>query len=353
MKDAIFLALIRAANIDSQSGNNLRNRILGEKEDVVTQADLTIGDSIVQALLATKPGIVVEREEQPYVMSNLEEGEKESYYIAIDDIDGSNNLRVGKGFLPYCSMIVAFDGSKKTEEGYKYSDYTHAACLDYSSRKIFYTEKDLGKVEVYDLDWCKVADSTESMQDNTGVALTLSTDIVSTQRGGKKGYAADKEEPKNAVVPNVLEGVFKRFGIVDSACSVYEYAMIGMGIRNGYVSAGKKQHELPLLYAFASETGKIMMDFDGKRYNNKIYDFNGGDAEVIAAEPEVAIEIQSLIQSQRWLNGQYRQVILETLKRKKEEANAIPKGPAGAAYMRKMAEEKKQKENLEGEEPKI
>ena len=146
MKEAILGALTMAAKHDAKMGNNLNQRVIGEKEDVVTQGDLEIGDLITHLLLSTKDRITVESEEHGK-QTNLLEGEEERYYVAIDDIDGTNNLRVGKGFLPYCSMVVAFDGKDKTEEGYKYSDYSHAACLDYASGKIFYTEKGLGKVE--------------------------------------------------------------------------------------------------------------------------------------------------------------------------------------------------------------
>ena len=57
--------------------------------------------------------------------------------------------------------------------------------------------------------------------------------------------------------------------------------MVGMGIRNGYVSSGKKMHELPLLYAFAKETGLDMVNFEGKTYRDVVYDFNGKDVDII------------------------------------------------------------------------
>ena len=140
MKDAIFSSLVLAGRHNANMNKGLNERVIGEKVDVVTKGDIEIGDLITKILLTTKDRIAVESEEHGK-QTNLVPGEKERYYVAIDDIDGTNNLRVGKGLLPYCSMIVAFDGEKKTQDGYKYSDYTHAACLDYASGKIFYTEK--------------------------------------------------------------------------------------------------------------------------------------------------------------------------------------------------------------------
>ena len=245
MRESIFSALMLSAKHNSQNINNFVQRVKGEKADVVTKGDIEIGDLITKILMTTKTGVVVESEEYGK-QDNLRPGEKENFYVAIDDIDGTNNLRVGKGMLPYCSMIVAFDGRKKTEQGYKYSDYSNAACIDYSSGKIFYTEKELGKIEVYDLYWNKISDSTEIVQDNEELAKTLSTDVVSTQRGGTVGYA-DKVTNPISILPGVLDTVYRKFAVVDSGCSVFEYAMVGMGIRDGYVSSGKKQHELPFL----------------------------------------------------------------------------------------------------------
>lgn len=298
MKDAIFSSLVLAGRHNANMNKSLNERVIGEKADVVTKGDIEIGDLITKILLTTKDRITVESEEHGK-QTNLLPGEDERYYVAIDDIDGTNNLRVGKGLLPYCSMIVVFDGAKKTDAGYKYSDYTHAACLDYASGKIFYTEKGLGKVEVYDLNWNKLADSTENVQDNSKLALTLSTDVVSTQRGGLVGYAESKDVSPISILPGVLDTVYKKFAVVDSGCSVFEYAMVGMGIRNGYVSSGKKQHELPLLYAFAKESGKEMVDFDGNSYDDKVYDFKGGDAEVIAGDKRVIEEVEFAIRAQK------------------------------------------------------
>ena len=315
MKDAILGALIMAARHNAKMGNNLNQRVIGEKADVVTKGDLEIGDVITKILLTTKDRITVESEEHGK-QTNLIPGEKERYYVAIDDIDGTNNLRVGKGFLPYCSMIVAFDSENKEQEGVKYSDYSHAACLDYASGKIFYTEKDLGKVEVYALNWEKIADSTENAQDNSKLALTLSTDIVSTQRGGLVGYASKDVSPIS-ILPGVLDTVYKKFAVVDSGCSVFEYAMVGMGIRNGYVSSGKKQHELPLLYAFSKETGKKMVDFEGVPYDDRIYDFKGGDAEVIAGDSRVIEEVMFSIKAQKQAIERVKQALISS--REKEE----------------------------------
>ena len=298
MKESILWSLKMAAKRDSEMGNNLNRRVVGEKKDVVTKGDIEIGDLITKILLTTKDRITVESEEHGK-QTNLLPGEDERFYVAIDDIDGTNNLRVGRGFLPYCSMIVAFDASTKKEDGYRYSDYSHAACLDYSSGKIFYTEKGLGKVEVYDMELNKVTDSTENVQDNTNLALTLSTDLVSTFRGGLLGYEESKSSTPISILPGELDATYRIYAIADSACSVFEYAMVGMGIRNGYVSSGKKQHELPLLYAFSKETGKEMVDFDGVPYDDKVYDFKGGNAQVIAADSNVVEKVMLAIKAQR------------------------------------------------------
>lgn len=327
MKDAILGALTMAAKRDAEMSNNLNQRVIGEKEDVVTQGDIEIGDLITKILLTTKDRITVESEEHGK-QTNLIPGEEERYYVAIDDIDGTNNLRVGKGFLPYCSMVVAFDAASKKEDGYRYSDYSHAACLDYASGKIFYTEKGLGKVEVYDLNFNKIADSTENVQDNSKLALTLSTDVVSTQRGGLVGYASKEVSPVS-ILPGILDTVYKKFAVVDSGCSVFEYAMVGMGIRNGYVSSGKKQHELPLLYAFSKETGKEMVDFNGVPYDDRLYDFTGGDAEVIAGDARVIDEVSTIINAQKQAIERVKQALIASRKNEEKAETKVAEKPEG------------------------
>ena len=307
MKDSILYALRIAARRNREMGRKANERVIGDKADVVTKCDMEIGDAITSIILGTQERTIVESEEHGK-QGNLSKDESERYYVAIDDIDGTNNLRVGNNLLPYCSMIVVFDGSKKVNGGYKYSDYSHAACIDYVSGRIFYTENGLGKVEVYNLDGEKISDSTQNVQNNENLALTLSTDIVSTQRGGSVGYAKNGDSDAAVIFPDELSLVYKNFALVDSACSVYEYAMVGMGIRNGYVSSGKKEHELPLLYAFSRETGLDVVDFDGLSYGEKIYDFNGKNAEVVAGNEEVRKTVLNYIKKQRWVNKELEEV---------------------------------------------
>lgn len=315
MKKQIFDAFMIAErrNQDVKS----KQRVVGRKDDVVTEGDLEIGKAITSILFNSKKRIVLESEEHGK-QSNYDDGQDEEYYIAIDDIDGTNNYRVGNGLLPYCSMIVVFDGKNKKDGTYKYSDYLYAACIDYTRKMVFYTEKGLGKVEEYDLDGNKLFDSLTTKQDNTGLALTLSTDVVLTQRGGNVGYAVGKEDIEVAVLPDELSIVYRNFGIVDSACSVLEYAMVGTGTRNGYVSSGKKEHELPLLYAFAKETGLQMVDFDGVSYDDRTYNFSGSNAEVIAGSEEVVSKVLNCIRRQRIANKELSEIYAKVAELKKE-----------------------------------
>ena len=308
MKNKIIETLIAAEKFHNNIEENANKRLISEKADVVTEADMEIGDFIIGKLLDSQYAITVESEEYGK-QRNFNNG-NEDIYIAIDDIDGSNNLRVGEGVLPYCSMIVAFKKDGQEENLYKFSDYRHAACIDYVSKRIFYTEKGLGRVEQYDLMGNRQKSSDKNMQNNSGLALTLSADIVSSQRGGTVGYAALSNHAV-AVVPSVLDGVYKNFAIVDSGCSVFEYAMIGMGIRNGYVSSGKKMHELPLLYAFCKETGKQLMDFEMNSYDEMIYDFNGKDATVIAGDENLIEQVHTLIETQQKRNKQMLRILSE------------------------------------------
>lgn len=297
----IVKTLAKAGIFNQKNKDNLTARINKKgKDDVVTEGDIQIGDLIIKGLLDQKRNVVVESEEHGK-QSNFQGDKREDVYYAIDDIDGSNNLRVGRGYLPYASMVVSFEKDNGSgDEPYKYSDYKEAACLDHLNQRIYYTQKGLGSVQIYDFDLNFLDEFKGRTQEDENLALTLSTDIVSSNRGGNVGYAASKKDdlPKNIVFPDRLSLVKLKYALCDSASSVEEYGMVGIGVGDGYVSSGKKQHELPLLYAFASETGLEMTDFEGKSYANKEYDFNGTGAEVICATPEVRKNIQDLIEQQ-------------------------------------------------------
>lgn len=322
MRSRIIRTFNKAIEHDEALRENasLSERVIGDKADVVTAGDIEIGDLIIKCLTEdTEDKIIIESEEHGKEQNFG--GDWEDYYIAIDDIDGSNNLRVGTGILPYASMIVVFDGSKKRDDGtYSYDDYVYAACIDYASKKLFYTEKGLGHIEEHTYGKSQFKLSTENAQDNRNLALTLSTDVVSTQRGGATGYAA-KETDDVSVLPSVLDGVYKSFAIVDSGCSVFEYAMVGMGIRNGYVSSGKKEHELPLLYAFCRETGLDMVDFEGKSYQEMTYNFEGKDAEVIAGDEATIEKVRLLITKQKLANKKINDMLQKYVESQKGTKN--------------------------------
>jgi len=299
MRNTIIITLCTLGKLGLKSNSNLSERVIGEKDDVVTKGDLEIGKKMIAYLTAMQPSKIVESEEfgKKYSLSGQI---AEDFYVAIDDIDGTNNFRMGMEMSPYCSMIVAFDGNKKTADGhYKYSAYTHAACIEYTTGKIYYTEKGLGRVEQYDLNEVKLADSTQMKKDNKGLVFTLGVDNVSTYRGGTVGYASNGTALSVSSDASELDSVYRNFATVDSGCSVYEYAKVGMGAVDGYVAKGKKQHELPLLYAFCKETGKQMVDFNGIPYDDKVYDFHGKGAEVVAGESNVVEKVLTCIKLQK------------------------------------------------------
>lgn len=329
MKNKIISTFNKAIEHDEalRQSESLSERVIGDKADVVTAGDIEIGDLIIKSLTEnTDKKIVIESEEHGKEQNFEGEGQ-EDYYIAIDDIDGSNNLRVGTGILPYASMVVVFDGSKKRADGtYSFDDYKYAACFDYASKRLFYTEKGMGYIEEHRYGNPQFKLSTENKQDNSNLALTLSTDVVSTQRGGATGYAA-KESDDVSVLPCILDGVYKNFAIVDSGCSVFEYAMIGMGIRNGYVSSGKKMHELPLLYAFCKETGQEMVDFDGKPYDDVAYDFKGKDADVIAGDEKIIDRVRVLVTKQKLANKKINDMLQKYVESQKTAKKQDEKDP--------------------------
>ena len=72
----------------------------------------------------------------------------------------------------------------------------------------------------------------------------------------------------------------------------------------------------PIPKAFAAETGKEMIDFEGKSYGDKIYHFKGKNAEVIAADKETAQKIRKMILRQRFVNSKLAEVYQERFAKK-------------------------------------
>lgn len=298
MKEDIILVLRTAAELDAELRDEMSRSSIGNKENVLTNGKKLIGKRIVAGLLALTPTKVVESEEYGKT-NNLRGNENEEYYVAIDSIDGFNNLRIRRGMYPYASMIVAFDGNKKTDKGYKYSDYAYAACLEYTSGRIYYTEKGLGEVEVYNLSGEKIIGLMQSEQNNEGIVFTLGVDNVSLYRGRNVGHASTRDGLHLGAEPGILDAVYTNFSTADTGCSVFEYAMVGTKKRIGYVAYGKEHHKLPLLYAFCKETGQEMVDFEGNSYDDRIYEFSGKNAEVIAGTPQVVDRVMRYINLQR------------------------------------------------------
>ncbi len=272
---------------DLAKGNDskeISERTISDKKDVVTVGDLKAGSFIIKSLLPSNGGLLVESEEY----GRLGDA-KGKYYVAIDDIDGSNNLRVGNGLLPYCSMIVVFENAYC--RACTYQDYVCVACLEHTSGRIFYTEKGMGEVRAFGVNGERI-ERPKGSRDDSGLVRTLSTDIVSSTRGGITGYAVSNNKPMATLwFPNIAQ----KYAMVDSGCSVFEYAMVGCGVRDGYIASGKKQHEFPLLYAFCRETGREMVDFCGVDYGEKTYEFSGRDATVIAGNAEIVRDCLKLV----------------------------------------------------------
>lgn len=235
MKNIIMSTLISAAQL-VRDMKDITKRIIGEKADVVTRGDIEIGNLMIRELLGQSSKILIESEEKGK-QSNFENGQ-EDYYIVIDDIDGTNNLRVGNGLLPYGSIIVVFDAKNKHGENYKFSDYSYAAYIDYSTRRIFFTERGLGRVEEYTLKGEIVKTSLDNINDNNNLTLTLATDYVCNNRKGT-GYAQNKEKDI-AILPSIFEEVVKKYVMLDCGCSGFDYSMVGMRVKDGYLAKRKK-----------------------------------------------------------------------------------------------------------------
>lgn len=123
-------------------------------------------------------------------------------------------------------------------DSYKFSDYSHAAYIDYSTKRIFYTEKWLGRVEEYTLQGEIVKSSLDNINDNSNLTLTLATDYVCNNRKGV-GYAQTVDKDI-AILPSIFDEVSKKYVMLDCGCSGFDYSMVGMRVKDGYLAKRKK-----------------------------------------------------------------------------------------------------------------
>ena len=265
-KDKIIDVLIESNKLIK----DIKLELLKTEKDIVTNADVKIGEFIAQSFLSIKEiNIMVETEEHNKQI-NFDNG-IEQFYIVIDDIDGTDNYYRGNNMLPFCSLIVVFQ-NYNPEKQYKFSDIVFVGCIEHTSSKIWYCEKGLNKVEVYDLNKKIVVFDIPKIGDKP----VIISDIVSTDT-------------------IKLTHIFKKYWVKDFGCSAAAYCYIGSKLFDGYISSNKKAHELGLLYLFCCETNQILCDYNLQLYNDKTYDFSRDDYTVIAGNKELVKDLASEI----------------------------------------------------------
>jgi len=271
-KDKIIDVLIES----NKMFENIKVELLETKKDIVTNADIKIGKFIAQSFLSIKDNNIIVETEELSNQTNFDNG-IEQFYIVIDDIDGTDNYYRGNNMLPFCSLIVVFQNfSCKKDYKYKFSDIIFAGCIEHTSGKIWYSEKGLNTVEVFDLNKKPVYFDIPKRTYKEGNKLLILTDIVSTDTVK-------------------LTDIFKKYWVKDFGCSAAAYCYIGSKLFDGYISSNKKSHELGLLYLFCCETNQILCDFNLESYDNKIYDFKRDDYSVVAGDKELVKDLVSKI----------------------------------------------------------
>lgn len=255
---------------------NIKAEVINSDKDIVTNGDVEIGKFIAHSFLSIKDiNIMVETEEH-HKQTNFTNG-VESFYVVIDDIDGTDNYYRGNNMLPYCSLIVIFQNNNcEKDYNYTFSNIVFAGCIEHTSGKIWYCEKGLGKLEVYDLNKKLVFLDIPQKTYNEVSKPVILTDIVSTDT-------------------SKLLNIFKNYWVKDFGCSAASYCYIGSKLFDGYISSNKKSHELGLLYLFCSETNQTVRNFDFETYDNMLYDFDKNDYDVIAGDKKLVEELTSKI----------------------------------------------------------
>lgn len=254
--------------------NHLVNKIsvvkLESNKDIVTKTDIEVSNMLINKLMNSNYKVRIETEESGIIQNDT----NEEYYIAIDDIDGTDNYFRGNGLLPHCTCICVFEKSSEREK-YLFSDIIIGACIEHSTQTIWIAEKNNG-LKVLDINLKEKQFNIPQKRDVIDRKSVIITDIY----GGK---------PKRLI--NLMDKVwFKDFG-----SSAFHYCICGSELFDGLIFETYKAHELGLGYIFAKESNQWISDWNLEGYDNKEYVFNGAYEVLITCSKDAAKRILELM----------------------------------------------------------
>jgi len=231
--------------------------------DISTKGDVAVSKAMVEYLQSNNVPAVILTEELGETIS----GEEQKYTIAIDDIDGTKNYEQdqGRGILPYCTLIVAFEGTQP-----KYKDAVFAATIEHTSGTVWSAEQGKGLLM-----------NGKKVQPGDTRSLSKTQTVVVLDH-----YMADVER---------FTELHKRAWVKDFGTAALHFAFAADGTLKAYVSDNQKQHELGMGYLFAKESGIWISHLDLSPIDDMPYEFEAKTDVLVAETKELAEEIRGRV----------------------------------------------------------
>ncbi len=249
-----------------------RTRLHGDKKEIVTKADITIEDAVIDYIKQNKIPANIDGEEKrrTKIVENPE------LLIVLDPLDGT--YRYSRNFLPHSTIVTIYD----TPNPRKIGGAVFTGVYDHETNRLWYTSK--GREVI-------LQKSEKSTEVKTSGIKSLTTD---TSGMVDHGPCTNLEDFLR------FTQLYQKSWVTNISSAGVHLASVSSGNYSGtdfYVCWKQKPEELVSGILLVENAGGIVTDFEGNALRNKPYDFNARYETIAAATPELAEEIRKNILS--------------------------------------------------------
>ncbi|MBI4457672.1 hypothetical protein HY633_01780 [Candidatus Uhrbacteria bacterium] len=259
------------------------------KTDTEIRADKVLGAFIRDKLLELRlPGrIVVEGDPQTHETAG--QPPRSDFYV--DPLDGSLNYmtRGSTAGLPHSGCITVQHPVPGRKAMF---DHTVAAgIVDYRTGELWLSEYSAMSP------WSGGADSsffTEFFPMFPACVMAARTDQREKLDLGSMIVIGEMYYPENRErLARMFAG--KKGWLRNPGSAAYEMALVSTGQAAAFICDRQKHHELGAGYALVKGAGGVVVDFEGRPYDNCDYDFKSQSPVILAANQAIADQILELL----------------------------------------------------------
>lgn len=245
-KNALYLANKTLDTIGNKGSTEVHDEHV---VDISTKGDMAVSDSLINFFKKQNLLAILYSEES----GRIELAKNPKYTITFDDIDGTYNYYRGRGVLPYCTVVTIFDSPKPC-----FKDALVAGVLEHNSKNLWMAQRGKG---------CLI---------NNTKATSSKIDAINN-----RALIIIDHYMSNKHVHKFLD-IYPKSWARDFGSAAFHLAGVSSGMFDAYISNPQKAHEIGAGYLLINESGGILTDWKGKKFDNQFYDFNA-QYEVVAA----------------------------------------------------------------------